>query len=259
MLLTSGCSFVWGDELEGYNKSPPTHWDKTFTHLLAEKLDMPYVNIARCGNGNRKIFRDTMRYLRSGKHKDEITHMVVLWSAFERDEVAESYGPGVENLMKIQRTQCMTQFSPARIHLIYNHDLANSLDYLYDHYDTLRTQMMETFTYMTALQFTAEQMGIKYVSGGFHYRMWEELVDVMKPFHYDAKSQDRHWGEWMNWIQDELNYLKSTSRLGLNRYTDLATIAEVNDDYKPQLHAGEKSQVIFADLLEEIFLTEFQE
>ena len=256
MLLANGCSFVWGDELEGYKNSPPTHWDKTFTHLVADNLDMDYINLAECGNGNRKIFRDTMRYLRTGKDKDKITHAIVLWSAFERNEIAESMGPGLENLMKIKRHQCMTQYSPARINTIYNKDLAQALDYLYDHYDDIRTSIMETMTYMTATQMIMEQMGIKYVSGMFHYRCWEELVDVMKPHWQNGNNPNRHWGEWMIWIQDELNSLKDTSRLGLNRYTDLATISETMDDVMPALHAGEKSQKVFAEVITDIFESE---
>jgi len=261
MLLLNGCSFVWGDELEGFDSSPPTHWDKTFGAILADKLDMSYVNLARCGNGNRKIFRDTMKYLRTGEHRDKITHMVVLWSAFERQEVAESYGPGIEEVMKIQRTQCMTQFSPARITTLMNSELANALDYLYDHYDTLRTEIMETMTYMTTLQYICEERGIKYISGGFNPRMWEEFIHVMKPHWYSGINPDQHWGPWMEWIQDELDYLKDTSRTGLNRFSNLVDIAESLDppDFKPAGHCGERSQVVFAEDLYNIFMNELTE
>ena len=46
-LLTTGCSFVWGDELDGYDNNPPTHWDKTFTYKLADTLGLEPVIIAR--------------------------------------------------------------------------------------------------------------------------------------------------------------------------------------------------------------------
>lgn len=251
MLLTSGCSFVWGDELEGYDQSPPTHWDKTFTHHLAKKLGLEYVNIAQCGNGNRKIFRDTMKYLRN--YSDEITHCVVLWSAWEREEVAESYGPSEEALMKIKRDQCMTQFSPARINMIRNMQFAQALEYLYDHFETKRTQIIEAMTYMTHMQWLCQKLNIKLVQGTFHHRSWEELVDVMKPENYSGDAPDKWWGEWMEHIQDELNYLTDESRVGLNRYTDLVTIAEKLDDVKPAGHAGEESQLVFTETLYEAF------
>lgn len=260
MLLVNGCSFVWGDELEGYNVSPPQHWHRTFSHILADKLDMPYMNLAECGNGNRKIFRDTMKYLRSDEGK-KVTHVVVLWSAFERQEVAESYGPGIQEVMKIKPQQCMTQFSPARITTLMNPELANALDYLYDHYDTLRTEIMETITYMTSMQFICETLGIKYISGGFNPRMWDELIHVMKPHWMSGVNPDQHWGDWMNHVTGELDYLKDTSRLGLNRFSNLVDIAESFDppDFKPAGHCGEKSQVVFAEDLYNIFMNEFPE
>ena len=43
MLLTAGCSFVWGDELDGFDQDPPTHQRLTFTHLCGE-IGVDYVN-----------------------------------------------------------------------------------------------------------------------------------------------------------------------------------------------------------------------
>jgi len=255
MLLVTGCSFVWGDELDGCENETPTHWELGWPHILAEQMGMEHKNIAMCGNGNDKIFRDLMKFLRTSDQRDDITHLVVLWSSWERTEIAESYGPGIEDMMKIRRKECMTQTSPARINLLENRDIAQAFDYLYDHHDILREQMIRGMSYMTQLQWLCERFGIKLVQGVFHYRMWEEMIDVMKPFLYDGKHPNHHWGEWMNWIQQDLNYLRDTSRFGLNRYTDLATIAEELDDYKPQKHPGEKCQPVFANLVKEAFDT----
>src|SRR5210317_1927359 len=98
MLLTNGCSFVWGDELEGYTRNK--HTKHTFSYKLSRHLDIPYENLACCGSGNSKIFRDTINYLRTSKNK--ITHMVILWSSWARDEIAEP-NIGDEKLRKIQR------------------------------------------------------------------------------------------------------------------------------------------------------------
>ena len=253
MLLVSGCSFAWGDELDGHEDTPPTHWELGWPYLLAEKLGIHHKNISACGNGNDKIFRDTMRWLRTSSDRDKITHMVILWSAFERTEIAESYGPGIEEMMKIKRFQCMTQTSPARVDLLEKKEIAQAFDYMYDHYDLLRERILYTMNYMTTMQFICEKMGIKLVQGWFHYRMWEELVDVMKPHFYDGKNPDHHWGEWMKWVQDELNYLHNSSRLGINRHTDLASIAEELDDYKEFFHPGEKCQPVFADICVQAF------
>ena len=59
MLVTNGCSFVWGDELDGFMEGEHNHL--TFTHRLAEKLGIEYRNISSCGNCNTKIFRDTRK------------------------------------------------------------------------------------------------------------------------------------------------------------------------------------------------------
>ena len=52
MLLTAGCSFVWGDELEGFDQDPPTHWGLTFTSIVARKLGIDYENRGVCGACN---------------------------------------------------------------------------------------------------------------------------------------------------------------------------------------------------------------
>ena len=103
MLLTNGCSFVWGDELDGYDDSPPTHEEYTFTYKLSEQLGIPYVNIAQCGSCNQKIFRDTTDYLRTCKELP--THIVILWSSWQREEVAENHPIGYESFRNIKRFQ----------------------------------------------------------------------------------------------------------------------------------------------------------
>ena len=117
MLLTAGCSFVWGDELDGFDQDPPTHQRLTFTHLLADKLGIDYVNRGVCGACNDKIFREVTDWLHN--HPDELpTHMVVMWSAFQRAEVVE-YMPD-ERDVKIGRQNDVTQFSALRTECIYD-------------------------------------------------------------------------------------------------------------------------------------------
>ena len=78
-LLTTGCSFVWGDELDGYDNNPPTHWDKTFTYKLADTLGLEPVIIAECGNSNHKIYRDLIDYL-TDPENDDPEMIFVSWS-----------------------------------------------------------------------------------------------------------------------------------------------------------------------------------
>ena len=44
MLVTNGCSFVWGDELDGFMEG--NHWESTFTWKLAEELGIEHKNIS---------------------------------------------------------------------------------------------------------------------------------------------------------------------------------------------------------------------
>lgn len=251
MLLTNGCSFVWGDELEGYDADPPAHEHHTFTYKLAEKLDLPYVNLATCGACNSKIFRDTTDYLR--KCEELPTHIVILWSAFQREEVAENHPEDYETYRNIQRFQCMTQISPSRLNNT-KPELEEILDRYYDVYDVTRTGILRTMHYMTHMQWLCETIGIKLIQGVFHERMWEHLLICMKPRYRTTASP---WTNWMDYVGESLGSLKDTSRIGMGRYEDFYSVAKNNYTIKPHQHPDEDAHTAYADLLAHIFDTQF--
>lgn len=251
MLLTNGCSFVWGDELEGYDKSPPEHWHHTFTHKLAEKLGIPYINLGTCGACNQKIFRDTTDYLRTCKELP--THMVILWTAWQRGEVAENHPRDYEMYRNIKRYQCMTQISPSRLNNV-KPELGEILDKYYDVFDSTRTGIIHTLNYMTHMQWLCDVLGIKLIQGVFHIRMWQQILNCMKPRYHTAEAP---WTAWMDYVEDSLSSLKDTSRLGMGRYEDLYSLSLNNYTIKPHQHPDEDAHTAYADLLTHIFSTQF--
>ena len=252
MLLTNGCSFVWGDELEGYDQSPPAHNHHTFTHKLANKLGVEYVNLATCGACNSKIFRDTMHYLRNCDKYP--THMVILWSAFQRGEIAENHSDDFEVVRKIQRWQCMTQISPSRLHNL-KPALAETLVPFYEHNDVLRAGILETLSRMCDMQWLCDTLGIKLIQGTFHRRAHFNLSHTLKPVY---RRGDANWSPWMDYIIEILDELKPTSRIGLGHWIDLFSLAERDFSIKPYGHPDENSQTEYASILHHIFETSFE-
>ena len=251
MLLTNGCSFVWGDELEGFDDIPASHHELTFTSLLAKSMSIPYINLATCGACNQKIFRDTINFLTRDSDASNITHMVILWSAWARDEVAENHTIGYEDEVNIQRFQCMTQISPSRLNMCKPQLLA-CLDEYYDHYDVTRTGIMRTLSYMQTMQLLCDSMGIKFIQGVFHRRMWEQLLNSTKPKYTKTNAP---WTKWIDHVFESLDGLRDECRVGLGRYIDLYGLALEKHTIKPHAHPDEAAHEEYADLLLHIFET----
>lgn len=244
MLLTCGCSFVWGDELKGFHKSPPEHWEYTFTHILAEKLNMGYANLAACGNGNDKIFRDTMNYL-TDSDREQPTHMVILWSAWQRMEMAEHAGYE-HHTRNIGRFDNMTQYSPERVHNVEPSKWGALYRYYNDAYD-VRTDILRHLTYMITIQEICDLKGIKLIQGAFHNRLMENIGRCLQ-----AKND---WKDWNKKFGDMLGKLRPECRVGLGHYETLRILSVKNDDVRPHGHPGEKSHAQYASLLHHIFNT----
>jgi hypothetical protein len=245
VLVTNGCSFVWGDELDGYDDSPPTHWEHTFTHKLAEKLGCEYTNIATCGASNHKIFRDTVDYL-INKPKPE--YLVILWSAWQRDEHFEAMSKEREDSLKIQRWNNATQISPERVANINNHDRDIVGKYMRD-IKNLRHHITSSITYMLSIQQLCDSMGIKLIQGVFHERMKHNLMSLMH-----EKHRDDNWSDWMDYESRRLDMLREECKIGLNKYTDFYSYAKVYHNIKPYYHPDEESHTGYANILHDIIL-----
>lgn len=255
MLLTAGCSFVWGDELEGFDNNPPTHQHLTFTHILAEKLGVEYVNRGFCGASNDKIFREVTDWLHN--HPEERpTHMVVMWSAFQRAELVE-YMPA-ERDVKIGRQNDVTQFSAMRTECIYDRRKRAVMERLYEEAYDSRTDVMHTLSMMKTLELLCEGLGIQLIQGFFHKRCWSNIMAILRNENLDVDDDIREadtssMPEYQSWLKDAIKNLNVNSRIGAGRGKDLFTLALENDDLKPHGHPGEKTQVVFADILYDKF------
>ncbi len=246
MLVTNGCSFVWGDELTGYENNEHEHL--AFPSILAKHLKTPLENIATCGACNQKIFRDTIDYLATTSNN--VTHLVIIWSAWQRHETAETHPIGYEEQMKIQRWQCMTQISPSRLEYLHP-DLSKVLDPYYDVVESTRDGIISTVGFMDAMKILCEAKGIKLIQGVFHERMWVNYIDCFTP----RNTRELNWGEYNDWVKKKLDSFPDHHRLGMGKYTDLFKLARTKYKIKPFGHPCEETHEEYAELLYHIYRT----
>jgi len=69
-LLFNGCSFTFGQELEGKDNNFQYRNEKRFSHLIAEKTNQTYDNISLSGNSNDRIARETLDWFNKGNTCD---------------------------------------------------------------------------------------------------------------------------------------------------------------------------------------------
>ena len=246
-LLTNGCSFVWGDELDGCYLDPPDHRDLTFTAHLSRRMRMDYVNLATCGAGNDKIFRDTISYL-SDKSKRQPSHMVILWSAFQRHEQCESDGD-VNFWKNIQSWDNMSQWSEERILNLGERywGAAANFNEMYD----VRTSIMQQIPKMIAIQDLCKARGIKLLQGFFHERCSHNLSDIL------TKKNRLGYEAYFERLTYLISQLDKTSRLGIGLHRDFYTIGVDMNDEKPNGHPGEQAHEEYGKLLAHCFNTMF--
>tara|TARA_R110000744_G_scaffold68358_1_gene139080 strand:+ start:1403 stop:2218 length:816 start_codon:yes stop_codon:yes gene_type:complete len=270
MLLLNGCSFVWGDELEGFDTSPTTHWPLTFGHQLAEKLDIDYDNIAACGNCNQKIFRDTIDYLTT---KDVPSHMVILWSdPIRKETLLEVTEEDEERMLKVPRSISMTQWhenrfqdlelsmSPRVVQEFSNHLLFNNVKTFkrdrrtVDVYlSTFCTGMTHQLSLMLAMQTLCDGMNIKLVQGIFHRNARIELAKYLTRIERQ-KETSQQVKDWRLWVFSVLEKLRPECQVGLSEGDD-KTIRDFQEPrpLKKQGHPDEQAHKEFAEYIVELF------
>ena len=79
MILFSGCSFTWGDELQGVEGNHKRRLEKRFSELATNKKSM---NISECGLSNDGIVRKTINFIENYHEKPE--YVVVQFTVRDR-------------------------------------------------------------------------------------------------------------------------------------------------------------------------------
>jgi len=248
MLLTNGCSFVFGDELEGCFETPPAHHHHTFSVKLAKKLNMPLTNLSTCGACNMKIFRDTVDYLMTNPKPE---YVVILWSAWQRFEVAENLTVEEEDALKIQRWQCMSQISPSRVQCV-RPEKQPALNLYYDVVHQSRGDLLHGLSLMKAMQLICDSMGIKLLQGAFHKRMWHNVLATI-----NENSRRKHWGDLIDYVKDSLSVLRTECKIGLGHYIDMFSLAEMKYTVKEYGHPDEDTNTEYAEILYDIIQDKF--
>ena len=117
---------------------------------------------------------------------------------------------------------------------------------------------MHTLSMMKALELLCEGLGIQLIQGFFHKRCWSNIMAILRNenLHSDddiRKTDTSSMPDYQRWLKDAIKNLHVNSRIGAGRGKDLYTLAIEGDDIKPHGHPGEKTQVIFADMLYDRF------
>ena len=265
MLLTSGCSFVWGDELEGCHNNPPTHWDKTFTHILAEDMGLEYSCLATCGASNHKIFRDLINWFsgiqpscayKNATPKDT-THMVVLWSDLSRNElpyeIEESKlghyhyaNKRYDNITQYNaRTVQPVKYFEERIKrtISENHRLVDN---------NYRRLCIQFLPYMLSIQELCKANDIQLIQGNFHASNWRKFLAIVK-----SCEGNELMSEYDIALKLMLGKLDDHSRIGMGKYQCFNTFTNDSKFPERQLnlfnHPNEVAHKDYAKYLHTIF------
>lgn len=254
MILFNGCSFTWGDELPGHEHNPPTHNHLTFAHKLSDMFGESYSNLASCGGGNDKIFRDTVRFLHDANARNELpTKVVILWSAWQRMEVAEAMSQVREDQLKIQRWECMTQISPQRLDCLTPKHRKLYKAFFEDGGSwTYRTDVLHGLQKMVNMQLLCDSLGVKLVQGVFHSRMWNNVLAIIHP-----KHREEGWGDFMDSIKWHLDALRPECKIGLGHSIDFFEFAKRNYGLHQFGHPNAPAHSAYAKLLYDEFITAY--
>lgn len=259
IILTNGDSFTYGDELEGSRNrnGEDTHHHHTWTFKLSVLTGRKYVNLAKNGSSNMKIYRTTLDFLMSDDPRD-IDLLVIVWSNFGRIEICEPEKSIFDeealidyesNMSQLITTHGSDRFKPK--------DEQEFLDYhekrregsakrilLHNEFwremMTMQTQILHTFMFMNHIQFICDKMGIPVMQGVIH-------GDMYKNFLYTMKNEG--WKDYKRAASRYYHNLRPECKMGLGHYSDLYHLSKSKYTVKPYGHADEDAHTEYADIL----------
>lgn len=221
MLVTFGCSFVWGDELEGHNALPCSHWKHTFSEKLGKKLGLETKIVAQMGNSNDKIFRDVVSHIHNPNIEDP-THIVVVWSHPNRSEVAlnQAFNPedlkighridskGNKRLWSVRFQQNMHQYGPSRPEWVNQRKVPIISTYYRELWNE-HTSVLNLLTKMQSLESICVGKGIKLVQCQYAEFTRDTMTQCMD------MNRFMHMKPWRNHVDTVLQSLRKESKIGL--------------------------------------------
>jgi|TARA_B100001094_G_scaffold292544_1_gene311797 hypothetical protein len=268
VLLVNGCSFTFGDELEGCYELPMTHWHLTWADQLAGKLGLDYDNIANCGSGNEKIFRDTVDYLVKHSKTRNVTNVMVLWSDPLRKETMLEIKDRDVDAAEVFPHISMTQWHERRqndvtLSMSKELSLIHCNDAIYNYHNTfgrqartitaIRSAFATGYTHllsnMVALQALCDGMGITIMQGVFHSHIRSEYMKISTRVKNAGQRTSKQVHQWRDWTSESLNLLRQENRIGLGDYD--MTLKEFQEprDWYPGGHPDEQAHTEFAEYL----------
>lgn len=271
ILVTSGDSFTYGDELpgsrQGYDEEkgdylPDTHHHLTFTHKLANRLGVEYVNLGANGSSNQKIFRRTMDFLQRTSKK--IDYMVVTWSSWGRVEVCSPMHFFSDKTAYIQRECNMNQIIPnhysgqLRFNVPYGgndeHEkrCVDAANQWFEHVYNPQTAILHTLSYMRTVQFICDTMGIKVIQGIIHNKLW---LDVLQTLRHASLNEPLMKG-YVEYLEESFAYIRPECQWGFfDNRKDMISIAEDNEGFEIYKlgHVCEKTHEKYAENLYDTF------
>jgi hypothetical protein len=248
IILSSGDSFTYGDELPGSRLEDPQHHHHTFTHKLATKLNRKYVNLGANGSSNMKIYRRTLDFIM--KTSKDIDLLVIMWSNFGRFEICEPFVLEQDKEILIHSESNMNQVIPNHhsnnMQLRSAGEIEDRADILKAYVKdvlTIQTQVFHTLTFMTHIQWICDKLNIPVMQGVIHGDMYGILIRSMR---------DKRFKDYRQSAGEMYSKLRPECKIGLGYYKDIYYTGKDHHTVLPMGHVCENAHTEFADMLYDI-------
>lgn len=248
--LVSGCSFTYGDEL----KTPEQErWSTHLGKLTNENV----INVANSGNCNKAIWRSVKEVL---LRNNDITKVIIIWSAFERIEVID-LNPHLQfdledgktsrrDLAEYRYPTPYIQYSPSRLDAHPFRLKSEEMEVYYNKIYTNEQGILDSMFYMRDVYNTCSMLGITAYGGIFHQNI---NYTIAKAF---SDSRLNHLGARITRIhalyKDYLKGFNDGQKIGFTGSAFL-TFNEFTEVHKynkmPDGHPGPEAHKAYAEYL----------
>ena len=157
ILLVSGCSFTDENFISPIHPKMDCSWPK-WPEVLAKKLDMEYINLAKNGGGNEYIYSTILEYILQTKDKSQIGLVMPAWTQCQRKDY-ELFAPlSIKSLT--QNKVYEKSFDPGYWSRKYPQGFWKSMRF--DTHGEIFGWVKKSLRYMISLQIVCERYNIPY-------------------------------------------------------------------------------------------------